>query len=339
MRKLIEINEYSTTPKYLQISSSILSRVEDGDISIGDKLPSVNRLLIDFDISRDTIVKAYHHLQKIGVVESVKGKGYFVKSTETKRKAKVFLLFNKLSHHKKIIYDSLSETLGEAASIDFFIYHNDFRLFKNYITSNLGNNYTHFVIIAHFIEGGSEAHQVINEIPTDKLILLDKKVPNVHGDFGAVYQEFQKNIYSALTEVQQQLSRYKTLKIIFPKDGYHPHEILTGFKNFCTEYAFEYSIVNEVLISDINKGDVFINLMEADLVSLIKEIKRKNLVVGHDIGIISYNETPLKEVLLDGITVISTDFHQLGQSVGKMILEKRREQIENPFRIILRNSL
>ncbi len=339
MEKLIKINEYSKTPKYQQIIDSILSGIERGDIKLDNKLPSVNRLLIDFDISRDTIVKAYDRLQKIGVVQSVQGKGYFVKSENTKRKARVFLLFNKLSAHKKIIYDSLRQALGDEASIDFYIYNNDFRLFKNYITSNLSNNFSHFVIITHFLEGGQNAADVINQIPKNKLILLDKQVKGVTGDFGAVYQAFAKDISNALVEALEPLKKYKRIKLILPSYSYHPYEIVVGFKDFCTEFAFQHEVVDDIAACEIEERDVFINVMEDDLVTLIKRIKALEMQVGADVGIISYNETPLKEILLDGITVISTDFNALGRSVGQMILENKRTQIANPFHLILRNSL
>ncbi len=57
--------------------------------------------------------------------------------------------------------------------------------------------------------------------------------------------------------------------------------------------------------------------MENDLVLLLKKLNQTNLVLGKDIGIISYNETPVKEILRDGITVISTDFQNLGQRLPR----------------------
>ena len=116
---VIKINEYSKTPKYKQIINSIISGVEKEVLKVGDQLPSVNNLLIKFDISRDTIVKAYEHLKQIGIIDSIPGKGYYIKSNNFRQKAKVFLLFNKLSVHKKIIYDAFSQTLGDQAAIDF----------------------------------------------------------------------------------------------------------------------------------------------------------------------------------------------------------------------------
>ncbi|MCB0544541.1 MAG: GntR family transcriptional regulator, partial [Saprospiraceae bacterium] len=196
----IKINEYSKTPKYKQIINSVISNIEKGAAKEGDKLPSVNSLLIKFDISRDTIVKAYEYLKEIGIVDSIPGKGYYIKSTNIQQRAKVFLLFNKLSVHKKIIYDAFTQTLGDQAAIDFFIYNNDFRVFKNLILSHKDDSYTHFVIISHFLEGGEHACDFINQLPKHKLIILDKKVEGISGEYASVYQDFETDIHKALTE-------------------------------------------------------------------------------------------------------------------------------------------
>lgn len=339
MECVIKINEYSKTPKYKQIINSIISGVEKEALKIGDQLPSVNNLLIKFDISRDTIVKAYEHLKEIGIIDSIPGKGYYIKSSNFRQKAKVFLLFNKLSVHKKIIYEAFCQTLGDQAAVDFFIYNNDFRLFKNIILNHKDANYTHFVIIPHFLEGGEHAGEFINQLPKHKLIILDKKVDGISGEYAAVYQDFEEDIYRVLTEAINLLEKYGKLKIIFPPYSYHPKEILTGFVKFCAEYAFDYSIVNDISREPIQKNEVYINLMEDDLVTLIKRVKYQGLSVGNEVGIISYNETPLKEILLDGITIISTDFQELGETAARLILDNEKKHIANPFRLVVRNSL
>jgi DNA-binding LacI/PurR family transcriptional regulator len=61
--------------------------------------------------------------------------------------------------------------------------------------------------------------------------------------------------------------------------------------------------------------------------------------VGKDIGIISYNETPWKEFILNGITTISTDFHKMGELTAQMILNNQNNHIEVPFKVTLRKSL
>src|SRR5438270_411417 len=99
--QLIHFDEYSVTPKYLQLTHSILKGIEEGKLVKDYILPSINDLSYELEISRNTAEKAYRHLKNIGVVNSVPGKGYFIATSDYKQNIKVFLIFNKLSAHKK----------------------------------------------------------------------------------------------------------------------------------------------------------------------------------------------------------------------------------------------
>lgn len=336
--RLISFDEYSVTPKYLQLTNSILKGIEEGKIEKDYILPSINDMSYELEISRNTVEKAYRHLKQFGVVASVPGKGYFITHSDFKQTIKVFLLFNKLSAHKKIIYDSFAATLGEQAVIDFFIYNNDFSLFKK-LVQNRKEDYTHYVIIPHFLEGGEKAHEIINDISGGKLILLDKLIPGIKTEHGAVYENFEKDIFEALKEALPQLSKYQTLKIVFPSYTYFPDEILKGFQNFCQHYAFNYKVVHNIADEKIKAGEAYINLMEDDLVVLLDKIQATQLKVGTDVGIISYNETPWKRFILNGITTVSTDFVKMGEMAAQMILDNEIKQVEVPFALIRRNSL
>ncbi|OYZ44671.1 MAG: transcriptional regulator, partial [Sphingobacteriales bacterium 24-40-4] len=211
----IHIDGYSATPKYLQLTNSIKDAIIAGKIKKDDLLPSINELSCILEISRDTAEKGYKHLKSLGIVNSVPGKGYYISNVDFRQRLRIFLLFNKLSSHKKIVYDAFVAALGEHVAIDFYIYNNDFALFKK-LLDNKKEDYSHYVIIPHFIEGGEESYRLINEIPKDKLILLDKLLPGVEGEYAAVYENFEKDIYNALEQARDQLSKYHTLKIIFP---------------------------------------------------------------------------------------------------------------------------
>ncbi|MFT4030927.1 MAG: GntR family transcriptional regulator [Siphonobacter sp.] len=336
--EIIQIDEYSTTPKYKQIVNSVISGIERGLVKVNQSLPSINELSMLFDISRDTAEKAYNELKKLGILGSVPGKGFYIISASYRQKRRVFLLFNKLSPHKKIIYDTLVETLGEETAVDFYIYNNNFRLFKELIQNRSGH-YTHYVIIAHFLEGGGNAAELINQLPKEQLLIMDKLVPGVEGNYAAVYQDFEKDIFTALAEGEELLRKYQLLKLIFPLHTYHAREILIGFQKFCTEYGFSYKIISDLESETMHSGDAYINLMEDDLVTLVKQAKSGGYQVGKEIGIISYNESPLKEIILDGVTVLSTDFEAMGRKAGELILTNSTKQISNPFRLIVRKSL
>jgi DNA-binding transcriptional regulator YhcF (GntR family) len=336
--KHIYFDYFSATPKYLQLANSIIKAIGEGKLQENDLLPSINELSFEFEISRDTAEKGYKYLKQNGILNSVPGKGYYIKNIDLNHKLKIFLLFNKLSAHKKIIYDSFVAALGNLAAIDFYIYNNDFLFFKELITRQ-NNDYTHYVIIPHFMDATEKVSEIINTIPKEKLILMDKIVPGVTGKYGAVYESFETDIYNALVLANNKLKKYHTIKIIFPEDTYHPKEILKGFYTFCQEYAFNYKVINNLEKEPIKEGEVYINLMENDLVYLIEKIHTTKMKVGKHVGVISYNETGLKKIILNGITTISTDFQMMGEKAAQLILEQSTEHIAIPFYLTLRPSL
>lgn len=336
--KYVFIDEYAATPKYMQLSDSIISAVETKVLKKDDILPSINELSYMLEISRDTAEKGYKYLKNKGFIVSVPGKGYYIAEPAVKRNSRIFLLFNKLSTHKKIIYDTLVAELGDEAFIDFYIYNNDFSLFKKLI-KNRKSDYTHYIIIPHFVEGGEKAFEMINTIPKEKLILLDKNIKGVTGEYAVIYEDFEKDIYDALHKLKDYLSKYHTLKIIFPNRSYYPKEILAGFKKFCGQYAFSCKILDKHTDEEVNKGEVFINLMDDDLVSLLERIQSLGLETGKDVGIISYNDSPLKKFLLNGITTISTDSKEMGALTAEIVKSGSIKSYTVPFKVNLRGSL
>ena len=337
--KILSIDEYSITPKYLQLSNAIIRAIETGDIVKDDMLPSINDLSFALDTSRNTIERVYKELKDKGIVSSVPGKGFFISNTDFQKPLKIFLLFNKLSAHKKLIYDAFVATIGELATIDFYIYNNDFYFFKKIMAESFNSDYAKYIIIPHFLDNETKAHEIINTIPKDKLILLDNLVPAINGKFAAIYENFASDVYEALKSLTHKLTKYHNIKLIFPGKTYHSKEILKGFLNFCRQYAFDYEVVESSAIEAIQKDTVYISLTEDDLVELIKKIIASDLKIAKDVGVISYNETALKEIILDGITTISTDFKLMGSKTAEFALSNCHEHFAVPFNVTLRNSL
>lgn len=333
----VKVNMYSATPKYLQLAHSILEAIECGKIQKNILLPSLNELTYNLEISRETADKGYKYLQHLGVLNAVPGKGHYIITTEIKQELKVCLLINKISDEKKVFYDAFVANLGAHVSIDFYIYNNDFKLFKRLISQK--NDYSHYAIMPHFLGNADEAEALINTIPKEKLILLDKALPGVDGKYGCVYENFRKDIYKALEQMVYPLSKYHTLKLVFPKNSYFPEDIIQGFNSFCLQYAFEREIISSFQNEDLLAGVAYICLTEPHLITLIEKVKNTNLEVGSAIGVISYNETPMKRFILDGITTISTDYKHMGVIAAEMISKDYREKVELPFTVNLRASL
>src|ERR1700730_4266880 len=334
MPTIFEINSERRTPKYLQIVNCVTSSIKNGKLKKGDRILSINELSNEFFLSRDTVQKAYDVLEKDGILVPVKGKGFYINRTDISTPYRILLLFNKISNYKKQIYNSFIKTLGNKAVVDLKIHHCNYTLFENQINT-YANEYDYYVIMPHFYENVQEVYSIIKKVPEDKLIILDKDVPYLQMNYSAVYQDFQNDINEALESGLQFLKKYSRINLVFPKIISYPREIMTGFRNFCTQYNFPYKIVDEInLNTEITSKQVYIVIEETDLVNVIKIANSKKLRIGKDIGIISFNETPLKEILADGITVISTDHEVMGETAAKLILEHRKEKIKNPFKLI-----
>ncbi|MEO6520961.1 MAG: substrate-binding domain-containing protein [Mucilaginibacter sp.] len=334
----INVDGFSSTPKYIQLANCIQEAVFSGKIHKDKILPSLHELTYHLEISKDTADRGYRYLRKLGILSSIPGKGHYITASNFAKPHKVFLLINKLSTNKKTFYDTFTKALGDNVAIDFYVYNNDFGLFKKLLNTRR-EGYSHYVILPHFSEGGETAHQLINTIPKDKLILLDKNLNGIERGFGSVIENFKKDIYKALEKALEPLSKYDTIKLVFPHNSYFPAEISQGFRLFCQQYAFERKVVNYIKDEEISKGQVFICLDDNDLITLIERIKKIKLRVGVDVGIISYNETPLKKYILNGITTISTNFEQMGLQTAGMILNNKMQQIELDCTINLRSSL
>ena len=338
MLRLIQIDEFSSTPKYRQLANAIIEGIQQGKIKKGELLPSINEVSFEHYMARITVEKGYNYLKQQGIIDSVRGKGFYIKVDEVPRNLRIFLLFNKLSVHKKIIYDAFVKAIGDQGSIDFYIYNNDFNLFKKIVDSR-DRDYTHMVLIPHFVEGEEMAVDLINSLPKEKLILLDKLLPGIQGKFGAVYEDFEHDIYQSLEQAKESLTAYQQIRLVFPTLSYYPKEIVQGFINFCRDYAFEYEVVESLSDVLLSSGQVYITVMEDDLLILLERIRNESLQLGKEIGIISYNETPIKRLLFDGISTISTDFETLGRKAAELVLSNERAKWQNPFVFISRASL
>lgn len=337
MSNIFEIDASRKIPKYLQIVHSVTKGIKQGKLKSGDRIFSINELSNEFFISRDTVQKAYDILQKDRILSAVKGKGFYINRTEIINRYAVLLIFNKLSSYKRMVYDSFVNTLGTKGHVELKIHHSNVRVLEDIILANLGE-YDYYVIMPHFYSDTEKVMKIIKTIPTDQLIMLDKD-PGCSSNYAAVYQDFENDIAEAMETQLDALKKYEEIVLVHPGTMY-PLESIYGFKKFCLKNCLNFRVIEEVHESEkIKKKVVYVVIEESDLANIIKNSRNQNLTIGKDVGIISYNDTPLKEILLNGISVISTDHHKMGETAARLILEQRTEKLRNPFRFIQRNSL
>lgn len=330
---VISVQNNLGLPKYKQIILSIEKAIEEEKLVKGDRLPSVNKVCLAFSLSRDTVLQGYDELKKRGIIYAIPGKGYYVKSVETTIKHKVFLLFDELNIFKEDIYNSFLKNIGKNVQVDIFFHHFNLQVFQKLINDSNGN-YTKYIIMPTDL---TDLVDAIKTLPVNEVIILDQTNPDLKV-YPAIYQNHKKDIFEGLLKGKTRLSKYKKLILIFPGSK-EPLGMKLGFEDFCTQYHFEYEIIREFTDREITIGDLYIIPNDRDLVKVIEDAGNQNLKLGSDFGIISYNETPLKKIVANGITTISTHFEAMGEILAEMVLKGSKAQIENKSSLIMRNSL
>lgn len=346
MIEFIKLDATSMVPKYVQIIDSIIHNITIGNMKNGDKIPSINKLSEEFYLSRDTVERAYGVLKKRNVLVSVYGKGTYISDVHMLTKKKVLFLVNKMSPFKMKVYHAFTKEIGEDYSSDLYNYHCDESLFLDLMAKHK-SDYDYYVIMPHFRTETllhatitSKVNKVISSLPKDKLIVLDNKDHQLKGDFVEVFQDFKKDIITALNLGKEKISKYKKLTLVYPRSTFYPYpiKIVTGFKEFCGLNNFEFEIIEEVSSETIIENkNLYITIEENDLVKIVNKVRSSKFKLGKNIGVISYNETPLKKLL--GISVITTDFDAMGQEAAKMIVSNKKQKIKTSFNLIERDSL
>ena len=335
MINFIRIENNSSVPKYKQIIDSMLEAIDRNDIKVNQKMPSLTQICKHFDLSRDTVLTAYNELKAKGILISMPGKGYYLNKLTTGQVHNVFVLFDKFTAYKEILYDSIKEHFGKNVVVDIFFHHYNPAIFQTLVEQSIGK-YTEYIVMPI---PSKTVQDVLNLIPKDKLFILDMGLRLYSQTYASVCQNFKEDIYNGLCSGSDLLIKYKKLTLIFPETGHAPNALKRGFVQFCKDKGFDFDVVDKPYEDKIRQEEAFIVIEDKHLVRLVQYAKKINLTLGKDLGIISYNDTPLKSVVSDGITTMSTDFVLMGKTIAEMIINKKKDHIENPSSLIRRRSL
>ena len=75
------LDAQSGVATYLQIVQQVKEALRLGVLDVGDKLPTVREVVASLAINPNTVAKAYHELEREGLVVAQQGRGTFVTST------------------------------------------------------------------------------------------------------------------------------------------------------------------------------------------------------------------------------------------------------------------
>lgn len=333
---ILKIDKSLHLPVYQQIVDSVLSRIEDGSLSLGSQIPSINQVANDYNLARETVVKAFKILQELGLIQPVHGKGYFVSSVQFQVKNRVFVLFDTFSAYKEVIYNALKDSFGADTFIDIYFHHFNFKVFEKTIIESIGKYQSYLIIPID----SNQLDRVLSQVPSDKLYLIDIKPVHSSMNYSGVFQNFSEDLFNGLTSAIDLCRKYTRLNLVFRNQITDPPTaIITAYNRYCSAHSIDSQVIRTSLAKrKLTKGEAYIVIDDEDLVYLVENARISGFRLGVDLGIISYNETPLKRIAANGISVVSTNFAEMGSLVAQMVTDKQKKFLYNSFRFINRGS-
>ena len=324
------IHHNSDIPKYQQLVNAINNAIAENILDKGDLLPSVNSICKENKLSRDTVFKAYSILKDQRVIESVPNKGYYV-AGETR---KVLLVLDTFKAYKEVLYHSFVNNLTENIITDVQFHHYNIDTFKTIINNSIGKYYKY--VVMNFDD--KEVASVLKNISDEKLLLIDW---NIHSkpENNYVFQDFGKAFFESLKGAIDLFRKYESIEFVYPNFTNHPIETVTFFENFCKEFDFKYTIITNPKDFTIEKNKAYISVSDRILGQFLEQCREKELEPGKDVGFLSYNDTPMKKFIYKGISVISTDFKELGTKGAEFITKDEPMQCYVSTNLIIRESL
>lgn len=336
----IRINKQDNTPLYRQICQQVRQLIRDGQLQPGQLLPSLNQLAIMLDISRETTKKAYNQLLREGLLIAQQGKGIFVAGRRETDKKEILLILDKQSVYNQILVQAFQDTLQDSVHITILLHSQNLDVLEYYLNQHL-DRYDYYVISPHFpLDARSQARaaKLLRRIPNRKLIMVDNWIQDVPGNYGVVYQDFRHDAYEGLSEGKADMG--SQLKVMVLPQSLYGQIILESVYDFARENGIGVS-VSDTVPESLEKGDVVLVLnsqLDSGLALLARRIAEAGLLPGKDVRIIAYNEFPLNEVVLGGLTTLSTDFAEMGRQAARMVLSDTLCKVHNPFHLVRRST-
>jgi len=122
---LFQISFKSGTPIYLQIVEQIKAAAASGALRPGEELPSIRPLAEELRVNRNTVAKAYSELESLGVIETLPGRGCFLKENHSalRKEVRRKLLIEEIdrvvvqAHHLQVPRDEFLELIHQRIDV------------------------------------------------------------------------------------------------------------------------------------------------------------------------------------------------------------------------------
>jgi DNA-binding transcriptional regulator YhcF (GntR family) len=329
IRKLESVPSFS---KHDRLVHGVINAIDEKLLSTDDLLPSLNEMIRELKFSRDTVVKGYQELINRGLVGSTRGRGYYVTNGNTGQTLLVALMMYNMDTFEEQFYRNFRAELGPNVHLNVFFHHGNIEVFDTILTQIKGK-YGMYVIapIPH-----PRTRALLEAIPRNRFLMVDRYEP-IEGEFNHVTQEFDQSSYRIFMELAPVIRTFDEMIFYHSPESLDPKEIVGAFRKFLKDSKIKGRVLPEYKPGSIEKGKVYFTLDNYAVFAMLKECKAKKLKPGKDLGVLSHNDEPAKELI--GITTYSADFSLMGKKAGEFVM--RREMVRDTMPMVLwrRNTL
>ena len=252
-------------------------------------------------------------------------------ANDTKR---VLLLLDTFKAYKEVLYHSFVNNLPDTIITDVQFHHYNIDNFKTVLNNAKGKYYKYVVMPFDHVD----VPAVLSDIDNEKLLLIDWSIHSSDKN-NYVFQDFGNAFFESLKGAVNVFRKYKELVFLYPTYTYHPIETITYFKKYCDLFQFKYRIITNPKSFFVEKNVAYLSTSDRMLGVFLEQCRTENYEPGRDVGFLSYNETPTKKFIYKGISVISTDFKELGTKAAEFVMQEKPMQYYVPTKLIVRDSL
>lgn len=354
-----------TEPKYMMIKNSIQLKIENGDYSLGKKIPSESELRQQFDVSRHTIRQAISELVNEGYLVKQQGSGTFVSNLYRNRKLgsgkkTIGVITTYLSDY---IFPSIIRGIEEELS------KHDYSLMLSSTRNNVDNERRSLEsMLEQNVDGlivEPTKSNLMNPNLNYYLSLTEKPTPLIM--LNASYEELDLPVVALDDEEAGKVATehlielgHKNIGIITKSDDLQGKNRLKGYLKalynskltFSNDYILRYDteakpnlpILIRIMLENKELPTAFVCYNDEIAITLIKEMNKLNKMCPDDISVVSHDDS-FYSTMLPSVKLTSVEHpkEELGRLAAKSIVNavERGTQLDSYIfapKLIIRNS-
>ena len=228
-------------PKFLQLVEIIKSDIACGVFAVGEQIPSIHETSQEFDMARQTVERAYKILKEKGILNAVKGKGFFVANRGNVGVKRYLLLMNNFTPDAIKFYNSFSEAVPANTEIDVRLSSDDCGILERNIINNL-SRYDYFIFHPERMEIDECTSKALGLIPENKLIVVRGNKKASRGSH--ILLDSRNEVYRMLGNVHEMFSAISSFTMIFPFDT-TDIQLVEGFSDYCLDHKMSFEVIGK----------------------------------------------------------------------------------------------